>query len=470
MALFNILPEDFFKPLTSKYKTTYIDCLLLIYEACQSELSFGVEKEIILAKLEYYFDEQSPSEMVFDEEDEIARDSRSKASAILRRLKDSGWFEYERFSDYRDKLNLQDYAITVIESFNKIIKNEEMEYQSLISQIHATIMNQEAYAKPYEYIIKRVIENTEELMAGLKKLNSSIRKSIEAITNDKDANEIVTDFFVYHREIGSKAYHRIKTSDNISNFRTAILEGLTKLLNDQMIFERSVQGYMEIEQLADQFQAREKLRREILKTISAYRNFDEIIAEIDYKHSRYMSSAVARAKFLLTNTNNAEGKISKILADLAKTFNDDVNLNLNDESDDALFQVFNIFPQQFLDSDSLYVMPISSKMATPEVFSQTLGLSQEERERRKQTLQEKNRNRFSAKNINIFVKELLQERTSVLASTLPLDTRRDLIRIIFIQLYGKDKKSVYHTSSTKQTITRSQFQFQDFLIERGDNW
>ena len=148
MALFNILPEDFFKPLTSKYKTTYIDCLLLIYEACQSELSFGVEKEIILAKLEYYFDEQSPSEMVFDEEDEIARDSRSKASAILRRLKDSGWFEYERFSDYRDKLNLQDYAITVIESFNKIIKNEEMEYQSLISQIHATIMNQEAYAKP----------------------------------------------------------------------------------------------------------------------------------------------------------------------------------------------------------------------------------------------------------------------------------------------------------------------------------
>ena len=132
--------------------------------------------------------------------------------------------------------------------------------------------------------------------------------------------------------------------------------------------------------------------------------------------------------------------------------------------------MFNIFPQQFLDSDSLYVMPISSKMAIPEVFSQTLGLSQEERERRKQTLQEKNRNRFSAKNINIFVKELLQERTSVLASTLPLDTRRDLIRIIFIQLYGKDKKSVYHTSSTKQTITRSQFQFQDFLIERGDNW
>lgn len=470
MALFNILPEDFFKPLTSKYKSTYVDCLRLIYDACQSELSFGVDKEIILSKLEYYFDDQTQTEMVFDEENEIAKDSRSKASAILRRLKDSGWFEYERFSDYRDKLNLQDYAVTIIESFNKIIRNDEMEYQSLISQIHATILNREGYVKPYEYIIKRVIENTEELMGGLKKLNSSIRKSIDAITNEKDASEIVQDFFIYHQEIGSKAYHRIKTSDNISNFRTAILEGLMNILNDPLIFDRGVQGYMEIEQITDETEAREILRRDILKTISAYRNYDEIIAEIDYKHTRYMGSAVSRAKFLLTNTNNAEGKISKILGDLAQSFNDDENLSLNDASDDALFEVFNIFPQNFLDSDSLYVMPISGKMGMPEVLSQSLGLSPEERERRKQELQEKSRNRFSSKNINVYVKELLKERPSVMASTLPLDTRRDLIRIIFINLYGRDKKSLYRTKVTNQSITRNTFQFQDFIIERGDNW
>ncbi|MBZ9689779.1 DUF5716 family protein [Clostridium estertheticum] len=188
--IFNIVPEEFFKPLTSKYKSTYIDCLRLIYNTYKTELSFGVDKEVIISELENYFDNESNIEMVFEEDEEIAKDSRSKANAIVRRLKDNGWIEYEVSNNYKVKVNLFDYAATMIESFNKIIKNEEIEYQSLVSQIHATLLNQEMYMKPYEYIIKRVKENTEELMVGLKKLNSNIKKYIDAITNEKTAGEI----------------------------------------------------------------------------------------------------------------------------------------------------------------------------------------------------------------------------------------------------------------------------------------
>lgn len=299
--------------------------------------------------------------MVFDEDEEIAKDPRSKANGILRRLKDSGWIEYELANDYKVKVNLFDYAATMIESFNKIIKNDEMEYQSLVSQIHATLLNQEAYLKPYEYIIKRVSENTEELMIGLKKLNTNIKKYIDAITNNKTAGEIVQDFFVYHKDIGSKAYHRIKTSDNISHFRSAIIENLYNILNDQNIFERAVRGFIEVELEEDQDNAEDALRGQILSIISAFRNYDDIISEIDSKNSKYIGSAVARAKFLLTNTNNAEGKISKILAYISDEFNKDETINLYDEIDDSLFEVFNIFPQGFIDSDSLYVVPISKK-------------------------------------------------------------------------------------------------------------
>lgn len=464
--LFNIISEEFFKPLTSKYKTTYIDCLRLIYNTYKTELSFGVDKEVILSELENYFDNESNIEMVFDEDEEIAKDSRSKANGILRRLKDSGWIEYEVSNDYKVKVNLFDYAATIIESFNKIIKNEELEYQSLVSQIHATLLNKEAYVKPYEYIIKRVSENTEELMIGLKKLNTNIKKYIDAITNEKTAGEIVEDFFVYHKDIGSKAYHRIKTSDNISHFRSAIIENLYNILNDENIFERAVLGYMEVEQVEDQEQAIDSLRGQILHIISAFRNYDDIISEIDSKNSKYIGSAVARAKFLLTNTNNAEGKISKVLAYLSEEFNKDETLNLYDEVDDLLFQVFNIFPQGFIDSDSLYVVPISKKMSLPEELSNTLGFSTEERELRKLALQEKNKNRFSRKNINSYVEELLGDRKAILASALPLESKRDLVKIIFISLYGKDKKSIYKTTHTNEIISVNDFRFCDFMIER----
>lgn len=466
MNLFNIIPEDFFKPLTSKYKTTYIDCISLIYNTYKTELSFGVDKEVILSELENYFDNESNTDIVFDEDEEVAKDSRSKSNGILRRLKDSGWIEYELSNDYKVKVNLIDYAATMIESFNKIIKSEEMEYQSLVSQIHATLLNQGAYVKPYEYIIKRITENTEELMVGLKKLNTNIKKYIDAITNEKTASEIVQEFFIYHKDIGSKAYHRIKTSDNISHFRTAIIENLYNILNDENIFERALLGYMEVEQVEEEGQAGDALRGQILNIISAFRNYDEIISEIDSKNAKYISSAVARAKFLLTNTNNAEGKITKILAYLSDEFNKEETLNLYDEIDESLFEVFNIFPQGFIDSDSLYVVPISKKIALPEELSTQLGMSEEERELRKLALREKNRNRYSRKNINAFVQELLKDKKVILASTLPLDSKRNLIKIIFINLYGKDNKSIYKTTKMDEMISVNDFRFCNFLIER----
>lgn len=465
--LFQIVPENFFKPLTSKYKTTYIECLRLIYNTYKTELSFGVDKEIIITELEQYFDNESGAEMVFDDDDnEVALDSRTKANAILRRLKDSGWLEYEIDNNFRVKVNLYDYAATMIESFNKIIKNEEMEYQSLVSQIHATLLNHDGYAKPYEYIIKRVVENTEELMVGLKKLNTNIKKHIDAITNEKSAGEIVQDFFVYHKDIGSKAYHRIKTSDNISHFRLAIIEKLYYILNDEPVFKRALQGYMEIEQIENKAEAQDSLRCKILSIISAFKNYDDIISEIDYKHSKYIGSAVARAKFLLTNTNNAEGKISKILKYLSNEFNAADSLNLYDELDDEMLGIFSIFPQCFIDSDSLYVVPISKKMSLPEVLCDNLGISEEERALRKFTMQEQSRNRFSRKNINAYVDELLKDKKAVMASTLPMESKRDLIKVIFISLYGRDKKSIYKTSSLDMNITVNNFRFNDFLIER----
>lgn len=517
--------------MASKYKITYVDCLRLIYSTYKTELSFGVDKEVILSELENYFDRESSSEMVFDEDEEIAKDSRSKANGILRRLKDSGWIEYEMSNDYRVKVNLIDYAATMIESFNKIIKNEEMEYQALVSQIHATILNQDSYVKPYEYIIKRVAENTEELMIGLKKLNTNIKKYIDAITNEKTAGEIVQDFFVYHREIGSKAYHRIKTSENISHFRTAIIENLYNILNDRNLFERAVLGYMEIEMgyeknsiayssdklnqsqsnvieqvksqeqiyspapqklqpqampkteiNPDKVEAENALRNVIHSIISAFKNYDEIISEIDGKNSKYIASAIARAKFLLTNTNNAEGKIATILKTLSKEFNQDERLNLYDEIDDDLFEVFQIFPQGFIDSDSLYVVPISKKMSLPQELDLTLGISKQDRELRKALEQERARNRFSRKNINQYVEELFsisakqkgdinldsESKMNILASTIAIGSKRDFIRIIFISLYGRDKKSKYKTTMTDQVHSINGFRFRDFNIERCD--
>lgn len=164
MNLFEVIPQSFFKPFVSKYKQMYFDCIQLLYSSYRTELSFGIDKIHIVNKLEHYFELKYTDEIEFEEAEGIIQSAHEKALATLRYLKDCGWIEEEMGHDYAIKVNLQDYSITMIEAFEKIIKNEDTEFQSLISTIHTLLMREENYKKPYEYILKNVFENTHELI------------------------------------------------------------------------------------------------------------------------------------------------------------------------------------------------------------------------------------------------------------------------------------------------------------------
>jgi CubicO group peptidase (beta-lactamase class C family) len=54
MTIFNIVGQDFFKPLTSYLKNLYFDCLEIIYNSYSSELSYGIDREILVSTLADY--------------------------------------------------------------------------------------------------------------------------------------------------------------------------------------------------------------------------------------------------------------------------------------------------------------------------------------------------------------------------------------------------------------------------------
>ena len=145
MTIFNIVGQDFFKPLTSYLKNLYFDCLEIIYNSYSSELSYGIDREILVSTLADYFESNHTSEINFEDETEILRDSRMKATTFLRKLKDFGWVEYEISNNQTARVVMPDYAVTMFD--------------------------------------------------GLKKFNTSIKKHIEVITADKTSEEIIRDFF-----------------------------------------------------------------------------------------------------------------------------------------------------------------------------------------------------------------------------------------------------------------------------------
>lgn len=466
MNIFDVVGENFFKPLTSQFKNIYLDCLTIIYDSYRSELSYGIDREILVSKMSDYFEMSNISDIEFDDGSEILRDSRTKATTFLRKLKDFGWVEYEISNNQTAKVIMPDYAVTFVQTFLDISHPKEMEYQSEISLIYSTLTNEELLDRPYPQVLKPVFERTHALFDGLKKLNTSIKKYIEEITADKTSEEIIRDFFTYHDEIGSKAYHRIKTEDNISRFRNTIIGRLRDMLNDQAVFERTVKGYQNIENENDYCVAEDEVKARISAIIDSFRSYDEIVAEIDKKHSKYLKNAVERAKFLLLNTNNVEGKISTILQFMAECYNQEEQNNLSEDASDEICALFNIFPQGFLSGESLKAVAISRKITDVEDVFQPLDMTEEERALRRMAISEKNKNRFSKKNIEQYVATLLSDKVCVLASDIPVETKRDLIRIIFISLYGHSTKSEYTVKPKEEYITLQGFRFRDFEIAR----
>ena len=466
--LFTIVGDNFFKPLTSYYKSIYLECLRIIYDSYRTELSYGIDRELLILRLTNYFDELSISDIQFDDETDTLSDSRTKASAFLRNLLDYGWVEYETGLDQRIKVVMPSYAISVIRNLEAIIAGKETEYQSELSAIYSLLMNPDLLSDPYPQVIKPVYDRTTELFTALKQLNTGIKKYIDNLTADKSAEEIIANYFSYAEEIGSKAYHRLYTSDHVSRFRNMILVKLDDVRNNAAIFERVVWGYQKVEGEPDLEKARDMSRKCINDVMDYFNSYDEIVKEIEKKHARYLSSTVKRARFLLLNTNNTEGKISTILQYLAEQFNEDEMNNLAEDAPDEICALFNIFPQGFISNESIKSVPVSRKITAVDEIFNPFELSDEEKKAIRIAAYEKNKNRFSKKNIGEFVDTLLSGKESEMASSLEINSRRDMIRLIFISLYGQTGKTRYQVIPGSAVIKKQGFTYNDFEIRRKD--
>lgn len=464
--LFDVVGDGFFKPLSSQFKKIYVDCLNIIYDSYRTELSYGADRDIMVSKLTDYFENLGVAEIQFEEDQETLKDSRAKASTFLRKLKEYGWVEYDVGNDQRIRIIMPNHAVSFLQTIKSVTSQEEMEYQSEISSIYSLLTNEELLMRPYIQVVKPVYDHTIALFTGLKKLNTSIRKYIDDLTADKTSEEILEAFFTYHEEIGSKAYYRIKTSDNVSKFRNIIVGRMQEMLENRERFDLIVQGYMNVENVTDTDEATERVHGIIADIIEHFRSYDEIVEEIDRRNSKYIRNAVERARFLLLNSNNAEGKISKILQYMAEKFNKDEEENLTEDASDDICRLFNIFPQGFLSGESLKTIAINKKITDVEEITDEYELSEEDRELKRMIIREKNKNRFSRKNVTNFVLEMLEKQPTVKASDIEITSRRDMIRVIFINLYGRADRSDYIVISKDETIEKEGFRFKDFEIKR----
>lgn len=457
--MFHILPENFFTPLASPGKTAYWECICKLFNVMDHQLSFGVERDVLVEELQYYFEQANAAAIM--EEDVEAGDSRSKANWMLRRLEYYGWIEIETDKSYVQRVNFKEYAVKIIKTLTEIAEGRQIEYQGYIYTIYSLVRSN---TDNPGIVLMQILENTDMLVTGLKNLNSSIKHYIDELTKHKTVAEIMNALFNdYITNIVDKAYHRLLTSDNVSKFRPEIVERLENKSRSRTYIEKARADIAGIKEISPE-EAEELVYHYIRQIIDAFQNMDDILGEINQKNTQYQRAAINRAKFLLTGSEDIRGQLKELLIGINEKINEE-KLELGGiYRIDFLDELVRIYSMSVIDEKSLY-SPIEGRK---EFQPAQLGEDEPDIELRQEKLRkmmEKMQRVMNPDKINHYVKTYMGENGQILASQLPLDSTEDFVKMIYVRLYGQRKNMEYTVEVEAETEIKG-YRFRDFLIRK----
>lgn len=463
--LFDVIPENFFGPLAAPGKRVYWECICRLFAVTSKQLSFGVERDVLVDELQYYFDSSMAADFPRDEMEETSGlTARDKANFMLRRLESYGWIYVDVDYSYVQRINFRDYAIQIIKTLSDISKERRTEYQGYIYTIYNLVR---AGGSNPGLGLLQIVENMDALITGLKSLNANIKRYIDELTKHSTVAEIMDALLNdYYSNVVDKAYHRLLTSDNVSKFRPEIVERLDANSRNRKFLNAAAKEIAELREISKK-EADELVLEYLHELIDAFRRMDEILDEINKKNTRYQRAAINRARFLLSSSEDIRGQLKDILSHMNQRIQEkglDYNAIYELEETDRLVK---LFAWDYLDIDSLYA-PIEGKKEFVPQKMPVIVADEMARNEKRQKMLEKLAQILTPEKVSRYVTEQLAGRKTMLASELPLSRDDTFIRMIYIRLYGQRKNMDYRLE-LKETVEKDGFRFRDFKIIAGNN-
>ncbi|MBT9683124.1 Wadjet anti-phage system protein JetA family protein [Pseudoflavonifractor sp. MCC625] len=462
MNLFDLLNPKMFRPLAGRNQRIYTDLLMLIWDRCGTSQDYSIGKSALTELTETYM-EGLGTLLPPDEEDEwdgATSDARSQGLLFLRRLRDTGWLEdLEGGYEEETRTALCAPAVRLLQLFDELLHPKTVTYSGKLLKAYRLLQNLEQEKSPYENVLKEVSADMADLNSSLRQLNASIGTYIDQLTRNRTPQEVLDLFQQYEDEIVVAAYHRFKTSDNLFQYRTGIMEGLDTC--DGRYAEALVADYCRVERVSEA-EGTIAVRRLVQKVRDELDIMRDLLAEIDRNHVTYRKRAVQRAQFMLLSDGSAQGKISDLLRYYAQTIQRPEELFEPDES--PLSRHWKFYPTEILDRNFLKPA-INSRTPTPiEQSPPEPPISEEELQRQQELLLEYVRQAVTLENVNRFASQVLEHRETVSALELASVQSQEFIKIIGLHTYSQSPDRNYEISEQEEWVSCGGFRFQQFWI------
>lgn len=463
MNLFDLLNPRMFRPLAGGNQRIYADLLMLIWDRCATSQDYSMEKSVMTEMAQRYVEGLGDALMPEEEGTEEVSDARSQALLFVRRLREAGWLEdLEGGYEEEPRTALCAPAVRLLQLFDGMLHPKTITYSGKLFKAYRLLQGMETEKSPYENVLKEVCADMMELNTSLRQLNASIGGYIDQLTRNRTPQEVLDLFQRYEDEIVVAAYHRFKTSDNLFQYRTEILDGLDACNGPYA--GALAADYCRVERV-DEEEGRVAVRRLVQKVRDELDIMRELLGEIDRNHVTYRKRAVQRAQFMLLSDGSAQGRISDLLRYYVQTVQQNPE-SLFEPDESPLSRRWKFYPAEVLDRNFLKPAVRSRKPTPIEQVPPEPPLSEEELRRQQERLLEYVRQAITQENVNLFAQKVLEQRETVSALELAGRQDRELIKIIGLHTYSRSPDRNYEIELQNEWVSRDGFRFQQFWVRR----
>lgn len=438
MKLFEVIPENFFSMLSSPNKHIYADALLHLYNEYQKN-RFGIPYELLRDVFQEVIETYDEAGKVYDEEGTNYSDStdediyRTKANALIRRLRENKWIDIEDRDQYRQFVVLPHYSSRVLGVLQELCDGRSIEYQRYAFSTYQLLTGEEANQNPCMAVLEAE-KMTKSFLDELQIMINNMKKHMEQVTALTSIQEVLDYHFNHYKsKIVDLSYHRLKTSDHVAKYRTRILDQVQKwLLDADWIVEASQNG-VQLGMYDDVEPAEQQIRQSLYTIEEVYRDLDNIFHLIDTRHNMFLRSSYERARYLTQHNQGIDQQLISILNFLGEgNTAEESMLNLSDS-----FQLLNI---DHLGENSLLTPRKKRAPFIPEEHEE-----EELDEERKRELMLENQKRLqravTREKIRGYVLERMNGKEEIQIKDLTPTNSDEFLLMIYVYLYGYDGKS-----------------------------
>lgn len=444
--LFDKIPSGFFNCLSSgSNHCIYSDCLQIIYEQYDREISYRIARNRIRDAIAVYLLENHVDFVEEGEDREKQKSHNDLANGIIRKFcsKEIGWLEEDNDdATYEKHIVMTEQGILLAEFLQQLEKPEREEFSSYIFNIYNILRNEEQWnSDPYVACVKNIYRNAKQLSKALKRLATFIKKIIEKMVKEESLESLTENILEYCEGDFIREYARLTKQQNIHIYRSFIKTKLEYLQNDEELFELLVIGCAVEEELEEQV-AKESVL-DILESTKRFLadDYDRIMRDIKHKINVYLQIAVGRARFLRNRETDVRGCVEQTLRYLAEEME---TLGWKEELPDEMGHLFSLERNEFLDTGSLR-FPRKAQTVRRETSVELEEMTEEDIQKAKEALEREAYNPFSKERMKAYLDTVMGQRRNLDCEGLPMESKRDLLSSLSAVAYGQENGYVIST-------------------------